>query len=440
MEYILRREGLALKFRLILELFSMAIIISFPILVGSLGILFACMVYLFSIAVLSWYFIRVSQGSSWYLKQTNNNDEVYADERLIDKTKVITLDIEDDTLANEDKQPADMAAKPSTLIETLPDDVSAEQVNEETSGLLKPDKLEENTPASSQADLSEESMKRIVLLETNSSALADGGTVQMNETETGINVDKEVNSKDDTVDTSLPEIIHMEESMNMEESIHKDEPENNEEPVHKEEPENKEEPIQIEEPVHTEEVIYTEERLPMEEEAAILSTDNAALITMLAEEPEAEILPEVIVPVEDLAPAETLGSEGVANDLAAAEQLDHFIENGFAMKQAQRFVEAMQYFEKAAAFTADEELKYLLTMETVELHKEMGMYAQAEQVLFHSSNGKAYTRTDIIDKINRQLSYVRLLSLELDRLGLSNTPIGEVPSEIKKSITEILKM
>ena len=88
---------------------------------------------------------------------------------------------------------------------------------------------------------------------------------------------------------------------------------------------------------------------------------------------------------------------------------------------------------------ADEELRFLLIMETVNLYSDTGMYSQAEQVLFISI-GKAYTRTDIIDKINRQLSYIRLLSVELDRLGLANTPISEVPRLVKLSVDEIMEV
>lgn len=503
MEYFLRKEGLVLKYRLIIEVLSLAIIISFPILVGRFGVLLAFFVYLASIITLSWYFIRVSQGPAWYLRPAaiSSDGDVYASERLLENNIIKTLGDLDETVLlqeNQEKTELDLKAETLLVVETPAPDGTIKEADRmpqiaEISANAEIGKTitEEQIIGSSHIEAEDDILPAFVeekpgqaLDRSNSSA--DDKT----ETSTGDEADQMAEQMETAVSSESIEIIAVEETAATSE-------EETEVAEHEEAVVNNEqaETIVVEEIVFSRGEEITNKAEFADEIAGIIvdqaetSVCNEKTEIFVAEEhsktgrsafeddvievlepsenacqEEEEILPptaqEVLEPVseklgeEQAGPAATESIEEVkeaypVEDLEHEEQYhDHIgampmeilIENGFAMKQEQRYQEAMAFFQAASEISLDEELKFLLLMELVELQKEMGMYAQAEQVLFHSSIGKAYTRTDIIDKINRQLSYIRLLSVELDRFGLSNTPLSDVPREIKISIAEILEI
>lgn len=455
MEFFLRREGLVLKFRLILEVFSLAIIISFPVLINRLGMWYAVFIYLASIFALSWYFLRVSQGPSWYLRQSSSadSDEVFATERLIENNVVRTLgEIEDEMLLqkNLDITFLDIEAGNPVMPEGLPEETestktdnihipepdSLESIAGESGTIMIHDgqELKENLASEpTQGDEAKESTgaDETGVDEEASSAAAD--ETNLNRKENAVQAEVEItagndNSADDLDEEQQLDIEHDFSEAAITEPLPA---ELNSEQVTSGQ-EMVQEASRNEEPTPDDNKNEKNDQSPAEKEMQSVKdqTESAAEPNLTEEVPAAIMIDQ----------SETNEKAILLDQLAAEPNLDALIENGFTSKQAQRYLEAIQFFNAAAEIAADEELKYLLTMEMVELLKEAGSYVQAEQVLFLSSIGKAYKRTDIIDKINRQLSYIRFLAVELDRLGLSNTPIADVPSEVKTSIAGMLEI
>lgn len=424
MEYLLRREGLALNYRMIIISSSLAIIISFPLLIGNMGIPLALIIYLVAIFVLSWYFIRAAQGSAWYIRQGNTNasDEVYVSKRMIESTRIVTLgDIEDEMWSQKNNAvlSADEATESAATVESLlkvsagPEDMNYLQDSEQ----IEQDKI-------SLVNLQIDSPESITAIIPDISA---------NEAEMAAKLDSKTYYKDDDLIVEDQGLIKSLSHEDMSEQLLIANEVKEAEPTRK-----IEDITPIEDIAPIEDITPIEDMAPEEDIAPIediTSEEDMSLgdIALTLHEPI-----EAADPV-DVLPAEKQAGEGGLNTLNSEKLIDELIENAFALKQEQRPIEAVQFFKEALEMTTDEELKYLLIMETVNLYKDMGMYAQAEQVLFISI-GKAYMRTDIINKIDRQLSYIRLLSVELDRLGLANTPISEVPRMVKMSVAEIMEV
>ncbi len=137
-------------------------------------------------------------------------------------------------------------------------------------------------------------------------------------------------------------------------------------------------------------------------------------------------------------PQESHNYVGDADSTQVDDKINQLIDHGFSLKNDQCLMEAVNYFESALDLSVDPDLCYLLLMEIVNIYKDNGMYAHAEEVLFRSI-GKSHMRTDIMYEIERQLSYIRFLSVELNRLGLANTPIAEVPRWVRMNVAEILE-
>lgn len=446
MEFFLRREGLMLKFRVILEFFSLAIIITFPVLISRLGMWYAFCLYLAAIIALSWYFLHVSEGPSWYLRPagSSHDDEVYAAERLIENNVVRTLGEVEDVMMQH-----------NTIELVQPDNTKT--VAEEAAVTTAEHNLQQEAEYQQSTAKPVESMN-------DASDQAEQPTASIDQSESG-----GVEMKRDIEETAVPAIVDEssfdEEDIpaysESEETDKKPEAELNSDPLHA--AENTFSDADLTEPVPAD---ILEEKITILQEADAvesISLENAqdfnsykdemvepvsaendqmqptAIQAALADEPALRKTEAAAAAEDESLPAAN-HANFLLNQLASEKHLDALIENGFELKQAHQYKDAVQFFQAAAEVAADEELKYLLIMEVVELHKENGMYAQAEQVLFLSSIGKAYKRTDIIDKINRQLSYIRLLSLELARLSLSNTPFADVPREVKMEIAGILEV
>lgn len=469
MEYLLRKEGLAITYRVIIVTASLTIIISFPILMGNLGILLALILYLASIIALSWYFIMVMQGPAWYLRKGNSHadDEVFVSERLIKNTQINTLGEIEDALwlqENSDNMSVDSEAEESSSsIENMPaNSTNAGDMNKMSeSQQVKQDQMDEFNGETSHINETDEQPGEDLIAgadeleETAKSAAAIEDKAEELESSVLMNLDNL--SKEDE-----PNQIEFIEKAEANERSYPDQ--ENDDLVAQTSQFDSLETItgisqeasqtseaEMEMLVNTEtngqedliEAPSVTEAVIMVEDNEQFAADNDVFIAAPAQEMETPALSELTAnaeqaeATEDLSPDET--QESGLNVTSETHKLDFLIENGFALKQTKSLLEAVQLFKEALELSMNEELKFLLTMEIVELYKELGMYAQAEQVLFISI-GKAYTRTDIIDKIERQLSYIRLLSLELDRLGLANTPISEVPRMVKINVAEILEV
>jgi tetratricopeptide (TPR) repeat protein len=138
--------------------------------------------------------------------------------------------------------------------------------------------------------------------------------------------------------------------------------------------------------------------------------------------------------VDQETPAEEMSETAAEPENPAVSGL---IEKGFIHKFNHDLAEAAMFFAEALEICRDYELKYMLAMETVTLYKELGRYDDAEQVLQRYIS-KA-DRHAIIDEINLQLSYIRILNSELNRLGIPGTPIARVPRWVRINVDEQMK-
>ena len=133
-----------------------------------------------------------------------------------------------------------------------------------------------------------------------------------------------------------------------------------------------------------------------------------------------------------------INPEPVANEdntVAAGvseESIIKLLDRGFACR-GDKLMEAVNSFEEALSLTSDYELKYLLTMELVDIYKDYGWYNRAVSIL-RSFIALPDHKSDIINEINQQIDYITLLATELDRLGMSNLPVSRVPRWVRLKV------
>jgi len=114
-----------------------------------------------------------------------------------------------------------------------------------------------------------------------------------------------------------------------------------------------------------------------------------------------------------------------------------WVDEGFRCKAMPDLPAAIYAFVQAWNGVENDELKYLITLELVELYKECGYYNYAEQVLGNYLELGGH-KSDIIYEINRQLDAVRFLATELTRLGMSGAPWAQVPRWIRMELENAL--
>lgn len=460
MNYLLRRQGLIFKYRVAIITASLAIIISFPILMGNLGLPMALVLYFSAILVLTWFFIKATQSPAWYLeREVSTSDEVFASKRLVDKTKVQTVaDFEDaagieelktsnlsvsessvpetnvnrdndEIIPNRDNFPKNLvpavevnsvsesiqddASNDGTLIldnvtelSTLPDQILSVQVNLEESAALEPnfeETYQTDNLAEAEADHVPNADKQIAA--DNFAASENFNVVKDLETLTDEPLKIALNEATAQETVAVGD-IGGDELTNSSDNITRDD----------------EDDI----------LPILPDLSPTNDSNAILSAENEP---GRSDEPGEKI--KGLINIDNI--METSETADDNNLRRKDERVNQLIDQAFKLKKAQYTAQALECLAQALEITSDEDLSYLLLMEMVNIYKDMGRYNQAEELLF-ASIGKAYRRTDIIDAIKRQLSYIRMLSFELDRLGLANTPISEVPRLVRKNVAEFVEI
>jgi len=533
MDYLLRRDGLLPKYRIVIITASLAIIISFPILMGTIGLPIALIIYVAAIILLIWYFIRASKSQSWYLRQgaAATNDEVYVSDRFIDMTKVQTVgDLEDAIWPKEEEH---SVVEPSTdLIESaaLEDDNNENEARamlfDQSDSIADGNELAEDKPSqremkpanrfdaeSVEAKLTKmkiealEKLPEIVTAGEELSSIAEESAEKEDPVPDALYTDQETeNIAADATDAET-EIIQQTSGLDLDGELSMEltpvaeneattdvdtaEIQTTEIMVDKmeeQEAEVDERKMLLDQSTDLNENEDTTKEivpLPEKEIAAILDAEMISIEDRSVEQAgeaafglDSENQPVKDIPKSDQAVLDAATVQnGIENEgLEESDQsevnlpneepagtsvkeqflespvntvdsqarlendkVNQLIDQGFGLKNEQRFMEALACFNEALDLAVDEDLNYLLLMEMINIYKDKGMYAQAEELLFLTI-GKGPMRTDIIYEIDRQLSYIRLLSVELDRLGLANTPISEVPRSVRMNVAEIVEL
>ncbi|WP_054695489.1 hypothetical protein [Syntrophomonas palmitatica] len=119
--------------------------------------------------------------------------------------------------------------------------------------------------------------------------------------------------------------------------------------------------------------------------------------------------------------------------------INSLIDQGFRYKSNGQELRAIDAFNEAWLTTHNLELKYLLTLELLDLYKETGNYSQAEMTMgLFIESGEI--KSDIINEIHYQLEYIRLLAAELNRLGMNGLPYSKVPRWIRLEVEHVLSI
>jgi len=133
------------------------------------------------------------------------------------------------------------------------------------------------------------------------------------------------------------------------------------------------------------------------------------------------------------APSPVVGESSVQP--GEEEHIVRILEEGFASKLQGNIEEAASCFFEAFNITSDEQLKYLLAGELVNIYKQSGLYDKAVALL----EGYLEAKTDIpgaVEAISKELSYLNRLTGELGRLGIESLPFTSVPRWVKLKVAE----
>lgn len=125
----------------------------------------------------------------------------------------------------------------------------------------------------------------------------------------------------------------------------------------------------------------------------------------------------------------------MANDAEDSTDIVDWIELGFEAKSQGELRLAAENFSRALQSSTDDELKYLLGTELVSILQNMGDYEQAEVILDHLIQNISI-ESAVIMELKQQRQYIGLLADELNRLGISGTPIFEVPRFVRIKVNE----
>lgn len=123
-------------------------------------------------------------------------------------------------------------------------------------------------------------------------------------------------------------------------------------------------------------------------------------------------------------------ADDAAGQSADNTDLVDWIELGFEAKSQGELGLAVDNFTRALRSTDDNELKHLLGMELVGILQSMGDYERAEIVLDDMIQN-IDSQPEVVMELHQQRQYNNFLAEELNRLGMADTPIFEVPRFVR---------
>lgn len=425
MAYLLHKDGLPGKYINIIVILSLFIVLSFPISMERLGGLASLMIYVLLIAVMSWYILKGRAGDlalSTYRLPVGNQFI-----NLLNRVRS-AIPVTNETPENDESRISE-TIEDSREKGEMPEDIIEKGIAAEVDIITDEGLQSESGMVDSSAPASEaDGITPIIEQEAEETPeLTTEKTVESitPEIEAALTVEPEM---DETVAEAdlTPE---MDEIMSRAD-LTPDEVET------------------VPEVALTPEVILEEKQEEEHLPEAAASSEETELPKDIDVEVE-PLIPEAVEPTP--ADAETDKIEAISEppieeqDSASISIPDssepkktsrvpiiELIDNGFACRDSNR-EEAARYFEEAWQTTSDSELRYMLTMELVEIYKDSGWYSEARAIL-NSFIALPGHKSDIINEINRQIDYISLLTAELERLGLSDLPISRVPRWVRLKV------
>ncbi len=399
MAYLLHKDGLPRKYINIIVIVSLLIILSFPISMERLGGLASLMIYVLLVAIISWYILKGGGGLALFNCRLAAVEFVKSIISVINKkpvdNKICTIESTEEILEKEEipEEKIDPGITPAEK-----KDEEQITVADETRELIEPEEkiaeaqITTNVETAPGPDLALETM------------------LEEKETEEHMPAPEEIASSEDT---TLQKDVDIQIEPLIQETV---------EPILVEGDETEIEEVELIEEV--EQVEKVEGVTQIEE---IEEVDEIIEVHQGDESKENEAL-------EKLGLVDMSAEDNEDAKTESQVEIMKLIDKGFACRDINR-KETARCFEEAWQITFDYELKYLLTVELVEIYKECGWYSKAG-VILNSFIALPGHKSDIINEINRKFDYISFMAAELKRLGISDLPISKVPRWVRLKVDE----
>jgi hypothetical protein len=393
MAYLLHKDGLPRKYINLIVIVSLLIILSFPISMERLGGLASLMIYVLLVAIIAWYILKGGGGLALFncrlpvvefvkpiISVINKKPPIESTEEILEQEEIPEEKIDPGITPTEKKEEEQI---------TVADEARELIEPEEKIAEAQPITKVETAPG---PDLAPETM------------------LEEKETKQPMPAPEEIASSEDT---TLQKDVDIQIEPLIQETV---------------------EPILVE-----------GDEAEIEEVELIEGVEQVEKVEGVTQIEEIEEVDEILeADQEDQSKkSETLEKLGlvemVAEDTKEAKtesqvEIMELIDKGFACRDINR-KETARCFEEAWQITSDYELKYLLTVELVEIYKECGWYSKAG-VILNSFIALPGHKSDIINEINRKFDYISFMAAELKRLGISDLPISKVPRWVRLKVDE----
>ncbi|HZK43769.1 MAG TPA: hypothetical protein VFC73_05705 [Syntrophomonadaceae bacterium] len=186
-------------------------------------------------------------------------------------------------------------------------------------------------------------------------------------------------------------------------------------------------------------LLIDEETIELEllQETTIIDEESPTDINIIvnAEEPMA-VLEKVTVEEEETSIELEILENKTKSDLD--QKLITYIDAAFQYKAAGNYESATDQFSLVWENSENYDLKYLVTLELVQIYKRKGFYSLAEELLTQFFDEVKDTNTHLALEIEKELKYIMLLKHEISRLGIEEIPFAQLPRWIKVKVEELL--
>lgn len=175
---------------------------------------------------------------------------------------------------------------------------------------------------------------------------------------------------------------------------------------------------------------YIIEPLPIIEEVTVeevLSSDVIAMADSKCDQNEETNDPAVV----------NIVDERDDRDITAA--INSMLDAGFEHKMEGNALETVRCFEAALNLTNSLKLKYLLSQELVSQYEILGQYTNAINIIKNIISSSGVVPTAELNQAQQKLEYLQYMLEELERLGLGDVPVSEVPRLIKIKVGQITR-
>lgn len=480
--YLLRKEGLKNRFIGLIVGISLIMVISFPVTMQKMGIVFALLVYLLLMGGLTGYFVRMLQDTSNFQGTEESfadiieNKEELSNDIIIEQhpeiASVLELDAAIQTSPDSDTEKNELTTATNDESADIPEQETKSEIPEvkeihEPELILESEVVEKSEEIQNIEEIQEvdeiQELQEIheaeVYTQTNEELKTDLETSESVDLHSLITepvkspetITPPLDSEPDDIELGeLPVIeipdepipIEILETEQLEEEVLVTENESGETKPESDTGQD----IEAYKQEITEDFIETQEEEQADSiiDVSLINDKQNELDTEIVSPGEEEPLDIEVVEIKEVNEFEQrnvndneIQQDNVGEPVTEMPRINEMIEAGFACKYENRPADAARYFDDAYKLSKDSELHYMLTMEMLTLFTDTGMYYEAEQVLIRYI-GNANLQPDIMNKINLQLSYIRILSAELNRLGIPNTPVTMVPRWVRLSVSEKL--